>query len=112
MSDPQNMRGGFVILKEALAHPATRSTTLAWVAAHIDLLAGAPREQQGYWPALAEGACTAGERARFVALFEARAAGLDAGQRKYRESLEKIDLCLALRAAQEAPLNAFLAALK
>jgi alanyl aminopeptidase len=83
-----------------------------WSAAHVDVLARAPREQQGYFPTWGEGACTPAERAQFVALFASRAADLDAGQRKYRESLEKIDLCLALRAAQETPLNAFLATVK
>ena len=113
MSDPQiNARDGAAILREALQHPATRSAALAWSAAHVDQLARAPREQQGYFPTWAEGACTSAERAQFIALFESRAAELDAGQRKYRESLEKIDLCLALRAAQEAPLNAFLATVK
>ena len=113
IADPKiNARDGAVILKEALQHPATRPAALAWSAAHSDQLARAPREQQGYFPTWAEGACTSAERAQFVASFATRAAELDAGQRKYRESLEKIDLCLALRAAQEAPLNAFLANVK
>jgi alanyl aminopeptidase len=113
MSDPKiNPRDGASILREALQHPATRPAALTWSAAHADQLARAPREQQGYFPAWSEGACTSAERAQFVAVFESRAADLDAGQRKYRESLENIDLCLALRAAQEAPLNAFLATLK
>jgi hypothetical protein len=73
------------------------------------LTARAPLEQQGYRPNWADGACTAGARAQLVALFESRAAGLDAGARAYRQSSEKIDLCLVLRAAQDAPLNAFLA---
>ncbi len=32
---------------------------------------------------------------------------LEAGPRSYRQSLEKIDLCLALQAAQQASINAF-----
>jgi alanyl aminopeptidase len=112
--DPQvNAREGFLPLREALDWSATRPAALAWFAANIGQLeARAPRESQGYWPTWAERACTSGERAQFVALFEARVANLDAGQRKYREALEKIDLCLAMRAAQEAPLNAFLATVK
>jgi alanyl aminopeptidase len=113
MADPRiNPRDGTVVLRQAMAHPATRPAALAWFAGHVDLLARAPREQQGYFATWAEGACTAGERAQFVALFETRVANFDAGQRKYRESLEKIDLCLALRAAQEASLNAFLVTVK
>jgi cytosol alanyl aminopeptidase len=112
--DPQvNAREGFLPLREALDWSATRPAALAWFAANIGQLeARAPRESRGYWPTWAERACTSGERAQFVALFEAQVANLDAGQRKYREALEKIDLCLAMRAAQEAPLNAFLANVK
>ena len=98
-------------LRHALGDASTRSVALAWLGQNIDaLVARAPTEQVGYWPTWVDGACSREDRARFVALFEARSARLDAGPRAYRESLEKIDHCLALRAAQEAPLNAFLAA--
>ncbi len=101
------------LLETALDDPVARPAALGWLEANIGTLAArTPREEQGYWPRWADDACTAGERARFIALFEKRAADLDAGPLKYRQSLERIDLCLALRAAQEAPLNAFLATLK
>ncbi len=100
-------------LRQALGHPATRAYALAWLQANIGALAGrAPPEQQGYWPDWAASACTPEERARFVAIFEARAAALDAGARIYRQSLEKIDACLALRAAQGESLNAWVATSK
>ena len=96
-------------LRHALGHASTRPTAMAWLSEHIEgLAARAPKEQVGNWPTWADGACSSEDRARFVALFEARAARLDAGPRAYRQSLERIDHCLALRAAQEAPLNAFL----
>ena len=60
----------------------------------------------------ADGICGSEDRARFVALFEKRAPDLDAGARKYRQSLEKIDACIAMRRAQEPALNAFLATAK
>ena len=112
--DPKiNAREGFGPLREALREAPSRPAALAWFAANLaPLAARAPREAQGFWPQWADRACTAAERTQFVALFAPRAAELDAGQQTYRESLEKIDLCLALRAAQEAPFNAFVAALK
>ena len=98
------------ILATEFEYPGTRRVALVWLAANMEPLAArVPHEQQGYWPLWADAICSAGEREQFVALFERRAADLDAGPRKYRQALEKIDLCLALRRAQQAPLNAFLA---
>ncbi len=100
-------------LSVALGHPATREVALAWLERNITALAArAPAETQGFWPKWLASACSADERARYVALFESRAAGLDAGPHSYRESLEQIDLCIAARRVQQAPLDAFLAGLK
>jgi alanyl aminopeptidase len=100
-------------LQQALRDPATSPAALAWFARNIDAMsARLPREFQGYWPALASAACTDAERAQFVAMFESRARDLDAGPRTYRNALEKIDACIAVARVQQAPLNAFLAAMK
>ena len=76
------------------------------------LMASVPPEQQVELVALAKGACTSRERTLFVAMFEGRAAKIDGGARYYRQTLERIDVCLALRRAQQAPFNAILAAVK
>ncbi len=100
-------------LREALAHQATRAVALGWLERNIVALsARTPVESQGFWPTWLASACTPDERARMVALFESRVAKLEAGPRSYRESLEKIDLCIAARKIQQAPLNAFLAGVK
>ncbi|MFO1322442.1 MAG: M1 family aminopeptidase [Burkholderiales bacterium] len=100
-------------LQRALDDAATRPVAVAWLATNIDAMAArVPREAQRYWPTAAAGACTAAERAQFVALFEARAADPEVGVRSYREALETIDGCLALRRAQQIRFNAFLAGLK
>lgn len=105
------VRLGTRALREALEDSRTRPTALLWFAQNYEALAArAPREQQGFWPYWADEVCTAEGRTQFVAMFEHRAAKLEAGPRSYRQSLEKIDLCLALQAAQEATLNAFFAA--
>ena len=66
-------------------------------------------EQQQFLAVWASDACTERERGLVVAAFETRVAKLDGGARRYKESLERIDVCLSLRRAQQAPLNAFLA---
>jgi alanyl aminopeptidase len=105
-------RDGSTILLGALVHARSRAAALAWLGQNIAALAARlPREQQAYWPLWASGVCTTAERASVVAIFAPRAAAVDGGVRAYRQALERIDLCLAMRAAQEAPLNAFLAKL-
>ena len=100
-------------LSTALGQVATRAVALAWLERNIGALAArVPAEMQGYWPKWLASACSADERARYVALFETRVAKQDAGPRSYRESLEEIDLCIAARRIQQAPLNAYLSGLK
>ena len=104
---------GMKVLSSALGRSPTRPVALGWLATNVDALAArVPREQQAFIATFADGICGGEDRARFVALFEKRAAGLDAGARKYRQSLEKIDACIAMRRAQEPALNAFLATAK
>ncbi|MCC6193720.1 MAG: hypothetical protein IT518_04555, partial [Burkholderiales bacterium] len=105
-------REGATLLRQALEDDVTRPQALAWMGENIDALAAAhPAEQHAMWMSWAAGACTAGERVRFVALFEARSAKAEAGPQKYREALDEIDLCLAMRYARQAPFNTFLAGL-
>jgi alanyl aminopeptidase len=94
---------------ELLGDTANRPATLAWLATNVEpLLARIPRESQS-WLVVAGGSiCTAPERAQFVALFEPRVAAIEGGARRYREALERIDLCLAVAAAQQPALDAFL----
>ncbi len=100
-------------LQQALMDPASSQAALAWFARNIDAMSARfPKDFQGYWPAWAEAACADAERAQFVAVFESRVKGLDAGPLTYRNTLERIDACIAGARAQRAPLNAFLADLK
>jgi len=81
-----------------------------WIAANIEPLSAAlPREQHGFLPTYAGDACSVRERALFVAAFEANSAKVDAGARRYRQTLERIDSCIAMRRAHQAAFNAFLA---
>jgi cytosol alanyl aminopeptidase len=100
-------------LQQALSVPASSQSALAWFARNIGAMSARfPKDFQGYWPAWAEAACTDAERTQFVAVFESRAKGLEAGPLTYRNTLERIDACIASARVQRASLNAFLADLK
>jgi alanyl aminopeptidase len=106
-------RDGVQLLRAALEHPQTRTFALGFIDANFDRLAArTPREQQSRWLTSGERICSADERARYVAVLGKRAADIEGGARYYRQTLEKIDLCVAARRTQEAPLNAFLGAQK
>ena len=97
-------------LERALKNSAASPAALAWLTRNIDALAArVPRDYQGLWPRWVSAACTDDERVQFVAVFEKRTAGLDGGPRTYRDTLEKIDSCIAAAKVQRASLNAFLA---
>jgi len=98
------------LLRQALEDDATRYATLAWLRGNADALAAnTPPEAQAVWATWAGGACTQRERSAFVEVFEQRSAKTDAGPRQYGQALERIDACLAMRRAQQAPLAAFVA---
>jgi cytosol alanyl aminopeptidase len=100
-------------LQQALSVPASSQAALAWFARNIGAMSARfPKDYQGYWPAWADAACTDAERTQFVAVFESRAKGLEAGPLTYRNTLERIDACIASTRVQRASLNAFLADLK
>ena len=106
-------REGLQIVRAALAYPAARADALAWLGANFgEVEARLPREQRSVLATWAADACTPAERAQLVALLGPRLGTVEAGARRYRQALERIDLCLALRDTQSAPLNAFLAAQK
>lgn len=101
-------RQASVTLREALEGDRTRYGALAWLGSNAEALAATvPVEAQASWMRWADGACTHRERALFVEVFEQRSARTDSGPHRYRQSLEKIDSCLAMRRLQQAPLAAF-----
>jgi len=52
-------------------------------------------------PAWADGGCSAEEPTRFVAVPAQRMPKIDGGPRSYAEAPQRIDFCIACRAAQE-----------
>jgi len=103
-------RFALVALEESLDDDATRAVALAWLARNADAVMQAiPIEQHAALAFWAQDACTAGERALFVGLLESRLAKAEGGTRRYQGALERIDQCIALRGAQQAAFNAYLA---
>ncbi|MFO1303346.1 MAG: M1 family aminopeptidase [Burkholderiales bacterium] len=102
-------RYALAALEQSLEDDATRTHALAWLAAHPEAWSGIPPEQYGYVAYWARNACTRAGRAQFTSAFEAKLIGSDGGAPRYRNALERIDQCIALRAAQQATFNAFLA---
>ena len=97
-------------LEEALRQEATRGLALAWLVRNGDAaMASIPPEHQEYIPRWAADACTSRERELFVSALEVRLANVEGAARRYQSALERIDQCIALRRAQQATFNAWLA---
>jgi cytosol alanyl aminopeptidase len=111
LSGPFEPREALRILAMQLEGEATRAGALAWLDRNYEvLLARGPQKDFDRIPQWADAACTGNERALFVVAFATRAPQIDGGARSYAKALERIDLCLAYRAAQEPALTAWLAA--
>ena len=72
------------------------------------IVARAPRESQGQIPSLASDFCDPQHRADVAAFFQDRAPKLLGGARTLAQTLEEIDLCVALRENQEPSVTGFL----
>jgi alanyl aminopeptidase len=80
-------------------------------AAHFDALeARVERDRPGGWPGVAEGLCTARDRADVEAFWRPRIDRYAGGVRNLAQVLEGIDLCVQARAAHASDMRAFLAA--
>jgi alanyl aminopeptidase len=110
LTGPFEPRAALLILRGQLEGETTRAGTLAWLDRNYDALMsrGAHDDFDGL-PGWADGACSDEERNLFVAAFATRAPKVDGGARAYAKALERIDLCLAYRRAQEPALAAWLA---
>lgn len=87
------------------------SPDLVWdfFKSHYDaMLARAPREIVGEAPALAQAFCDPAHRKDVAEFFQGRVEKLPGGPRTLAQTLEKIDLCIALRETQEPSVGEFL----
>jgi cytosol alanyl aminopeptidase len=110
LANDARSRFALVALEEALDDDATRAVALAWLARNADAaMQRIPVEQHAALAFWAQDACTRRERTLFVGALESRLAKADGGARRYQAALERIDQCIALRDAQQASFNAYLA---
>jgi alanyl aminopeptidase len=85
-------------LAEALEDDANRATAFAYVRANYEkLVAKVPPNSATLFSAALGGLCTTGDRNLFASFFVGRTARLEGGRRRYDETLETIDLCIAAR---------------
>jgi alanyl aminopeptidase len=89
----------------------TRARTYEWVKASYDrLVEQLPQRYASYLPYVGAGFCDAERRADVAAFFGPRVGGLPGGEQLLEETLERIEVCTARRAANAAGVAEFLAA--
>jgi hypothetical protein len=109
--DPEfDIRESTTALAYARASTPPRRETHAFIAANFDALAQrVARDTPGAWSEYAAGLCSEKDRAEVEAFWRERVAKYEGGERTLRQSLEQIQLCTNLRAAQASSIAAFLA---
>ncbi len=98
------------IFYSALGFPAGREASWQFMKSNYDaIVARMPREATGFMPYLAAGFCDAPRREAVAEFFAGRAEKLPGGSRNLAQVLEGMELCIALRGAQEGSLREELA---
>ncbi len=98
------------ILYTSLDTPAGREATWQFMKAHYDaLVARMPREATGILPLFGSGFCDDAHRKDVAEFFAGRAEKLPGGSRNLAQVLEGMELCIALRGAQEGSMREELA---
>jgi cytosol alanyl aminopeptidase len=102
-------RDSITILQAALTDEATRRLAFDFMQRNYDALdARLPKEFTARFPYWASGFCTAAERDAVAAFFEPRMARVEGGPRNLAQALERVDICLAFKQAQQSSVAAFL----
>ena len=110
LSGEFDSREADAILFAALGVPAGREAAWQFMKANYDaIVARMPREATGFMPYFAEGFCDAPHRQEVAEFFAGRAEKLPGGPRNLAQVLEGMELCIALRGAQEGSLREELA---
>ena len=102
-------RDSIAVLQAAMANDATRRLAFDFMQQNYAALEAAlPREFTARFPLWASDFCTAAARNDMAAFFAPRMAKVEGGPRNLAQALERVDLCLAFKAAQQASIMAFL----
>jgi alanyl aminopeptidase len=87
-----------------------RRETHEFIAANFDAMAKrVSRDTPGSWPEYAAGLCSEKDRSDVETFWRDRIANYAGGERTLQQTLERIELCTRLRAAQERAVAGFLA---
>jgi alanyl aminopeptidase len=109
LSEDFESRDSIAVLQAAMANDATRGTAFDFMQQNYSALEAAlPREFTARFPLWAGEFCTAAARADMAAFFAPRMAKVEGGPRNLAQALERVDLCLAFKQAQQASIRAFL----
>lgn len=109
LSDDFESRDSIAILQAALANDATRQLAFDFMKQNYHALeARLPREFTARFPFWVSGMCTAADRNDMAAFLAPRMATVEGGPRNLAQARERVDLCLAFKAAQQASIAAFL----
>ncbi len=110
MSAEFDTRESGYIIYSSLQTPEGRAATWKFLQANYDsTVARMPREVTGVMPYYASGFCDEKHRSEVAEFFAGRAEKLPGGPRNLAKVLEGMDLCIALRGAQEGSLREELA---
>jgi ERAP1-like protein len=102
-------RDSIAVLQAEMANDATRRTAFEFMQQNYSVLEAAlPREFTARFPLWAGEFCTAPARREMAAFFAPRMAKVEGGPRNLAQALERVDLCLAFKEAQQASIDAFL----
>ena len=86
----------FELLQNALGEDANRGAAFEFLQANFDaLVAKLPQHSMSWLMGPLGDFCTRSEREQFAGFFKDRAKDSLGGPRAYRQSLERIDLCIA-----------------
>jgi alanyl aminopeptidase len=98
------------IIFTALETPAGREAAWQYLKANYDGIVGRmPREATGFMPFFGSEFCDVGHRKDVAEFFAGKVEKLPGGARNLAQALEGMDLCIALRGAQEGSLREGLA---
>jgi cytosol alanyl aminopeptidase len=102
LHDKVNGRETVILLQQALQQDLNRAASFTYIQKNFDpLVAKVPPHQAAHFMRGLERMCSKGERDEFVDFFKTRSSKFDGGPLIYTQSLEKIELCIAARSAND-----------
>ncbi len=108
LSGSLGTRETLAIVQGQMQQGATRDATWAWLKENFDsYLNIIPRQRKRFTPGLASSMCSLEARDDLVALFETHGAEVPGHERSLTQTVERIELCAALKTAKGVETRAF-----